>query len=105
MSKPEYLKFRCCMCPNTKRPELTICPGIPGSLHPEESRCRFVKGYRDKRGWEYQVMVGLNLDYRPHYLKPGGEWREMANLPSCLWFDQAQSDLNRHAAARGWDEI
>lgn len=33
---PEYLKYRCCMCPNVES-DRKICPGIKGTPHQEES--------------------------------------------------------------------
>lgn len=103
---PEYLEFRCCMCPqrDSKSP---ICPGIPGSLHPDDSPCRFVKVYRDVRGWEYFVRPGISgTTFKTFYRKPGKSagghgWRPVAWRDS---FDAAQADLNREAKRRGFQE-
>lgn len=103
---PEYLKSRCCMCPQ-KIDSSRICPGIPGTPHPNESPCRFVKTYRDSRGWEYFVRSGIGGDtYKTFYRKPGKEssrgWRP---VPWRDNFDDAQIDLNVEADIRGWEEV
>ncbi|WP_371380856.1 hypothetical protein [Sporomusa aerivorans] len=108
---PEYLKFRCCMCPQ-KNDSSRICPGVPGILHPNESPCRLVKAYKDNRGWEYFVQAGIGGDtYKTFYRKPGKAgkglirgkcWRPVPWRDS---FDEAQIDLNIEAEKRGWEEI
>ncbi|WP_434132171.1 hypothetical protein KIAC18_003960 [Sporomusa sphaeroides] len=107
MSNPEYLAHRCCMCPNSYNESTTICPGIPNTFHTEDSLCRFVKTYVDERGWKYFVRKGIGPNYKTFYKKPGKtgdghgcrltEWRES--------FNEAQSDLNKLAKAKGWQEI
>lgn len=98
---PEYLKQRCCMCPNVDTPSKTECPaGFP---------CRFVKSYTDDRGWKYKVMGGLGLEtYKARYQKPektGWDgWKGVQQLQWRKTFDQAQSDLNALAEAKGWEE-
>jgi hypothetical protein len=102
----EYLAHRCCMCPqiNSDRP---ICPGIPETPHPEPSPCRFVKRYRDARGWTYFVRAGIGGDtfkavyHQPDKISPHG-WRSVPWRDS---FDKAQADLNREAQKRGWQEV
>ena len=103
---PEYLKFRCCMCPQ-KLDSSRICPGIPGTPHPSPSPCRFVKVYRDSRGWEFFVGSGICGDeYKTFYQKP-----EKFRAYGCRlvpWrdsFDEAQADLNMEAEKRGWEEV
>jgi hypothetical protein len=106
---PEYLKFRCCMCPNIHDPENRICP--PGPLKPHETPCRFVKNYIDKRGWKYRVQTGIGdpTQYKARFQKPEkhGEdgWHCVAALPWRETFDQAQADLNAYAEQKGWREI
>lgn len=57
---PEYREFRCCMCPNTDKPESTICHHGPGKE--KGTSCCFVKAYIDSRGWLYRVMAGIGGD-------------------------------------------
>lgn len=104
MSQPEYMEFRCCMCPNISEPENIICPA--GPMKTEATPCRFVKTYTDERGWFYQVMGGLGeSNYNARYRKPGKlRWKCMANLPWRKSFDDAQSDLNALAKKKGWGE-
>ena len=103
---PEYLKFRCCMCPNIDKPN-RICPGIPGTPHPNDSPCRFVKTYRDSRGWEYFVRSGIGANtFKTFYQNPkqagSHGWRPVPWRDS---FDEAQADLNMEAEKRGWEEL
>lgn len=103
---PEYLRFRCCMCPNVRTPENDICP--PDLLlHPKETSCRFVKTYIDSRGWRYKVMSGLGeSNYKARYQKPGKSgWKCMTNMEWRKSFDEAQSDLNSMAKIKNWNEI
>ncbi len=66
---PEYLEYRCCMCPNADdNPKLVVCPAIHGKQY--EAPCRFVKSYTDERGWRYRVMGTLGGGYRARYQKP-----------------------------------
>ncbi|WP_422447833.1 hypothetical protein [Thermoanaerobacterium sp. DL9XJH110] len=101
--KPEYMEYRCCMCPNINKPE-TQCP--PGPLKPKVTPCRFVKTYVDNRGWKYRVMGGIGGDvYKARYQKPEkAGWHCMRNLEWRKSFDEAQSDLNMLAKAKGWKE-
>jgi hypothetical protein len=102
---PEYLDFRCCMCPNAQN-SLVICPGIVGTLHPEESSCRFVKSYIDSRGWKYKVIGGIVSVFKARYLKPDTfKWVCMRNLNWKNSFDEAQADLNRLAKKNNWNEV
>lgn len=103
---PEYLKFRCCMCPQ-KLNSSRVCPGIPGTQHPCPSPCRFVKVYKDKRGWQYFVRSGIGSNaFKAFYRKPNQAgahgWRSVQWRES---FDAAQADLNTEAEKRGWEEI
>lgn len=99
---PEYLEFRCCMCPNqADKPENPMCPtGRP---------CRFVKTYVDERGWKYRVMPGLGEgNYKARYQKPDKQgdfgWKCVRILPWRNSFDEAQSDLNIYAKQKRWRE-
>lgn len=98
MSTPEYLEYRCCMCPNIDTPEATECPA--------GHACRFVKIYVDKRGWLYKVRAGLGgHTFSGFYLKPGKtSWKSMKQLPWRDSFDSAQADLNKYAHNKGWGE-
>lgn len=103
MSKPEYLKYRCCLCSNLDNPS-TECP--PKPFNPEITPCRFVKTYVDNRGWKYKVMSGIDQDtYKGRYQRPGKSgWKCMNNMEWRKTFDKAQSDLNTMAEAKGWKE-
>lgn len=107
MSNPEYLEYRCCMCPNVNKKN-HICPGIPGTPHPNESPCRFVKIYVDERGWKYFVRSGIGgSSFKAFYLKTG----KAGGGHGCRWawwkdsFDEAQAELNRVAKNKDWKEI
>lgn len=104
MSKPEYLEFRCCMCPNIEE-SLENCPS--GPFKEEVTPCRFVKTYIDSRGWKYKVMSGIGENaYKGRYQKPGmTSWKCMNNLEWRETFDKAQSDLNSMAKLKGWEEL
>ena len=105
MSKPEYLGFRCCMCPNINSPEITLCPS--GTFKAKVTFCRFVKTYIDKRGWQYRVMGGIGGDcFKARYKKPGKDsWKGMNNVEWRKYFDEAQADLNAMAKTKGWEEV
>lgn len=105
---PEYLKDRCCLCPNIGK-NSTVCPGVPGSLHPVDSPCRFVKCYIDSRGWKYRVMSGIGAEtFKARYQKPEKTgscgWKGLAAVPWRKTFDEAQRDLNAYAESKGWRE-
>ncbi len=97
MNKPEYIKFRCCMCPNNDMPENRKCPAKP--FQSKITDCRFVKAYIDERGWKYKVMPGLgDSNFKARYQKPGKSgWKCMTNMKWCKTFDEAQTDLNNMA--------
>lgn len=105
---PEYLEFRCCMCPNQRNsPEKTICP--PGPFGTPESPCRFVKAYTDHVGWKHRVMSGaFNTRFIAHVQAPWThdkeEWYSSAILMWQKTFDEAQADLNKYAKENGWKE-
>lgn len=105
MNTPEYLAFRCCMCPNIGTPESSICPPSP-ALHPEESPCRFVKKYIDDKGQRYFVRSGIGGDtFKAFFLKPGKT--SPHGLKMVPWqdsFDKAQADLNKYAEKKAWKE-
>lgn len=99
---------RCCMCPNIQT-AAQDCPGLPGTPHPINSKCRFVKRYKDSRGWKYKVMSGIGSDtFKARYQKPdktgSAGWKGVATLPWRATFDDAQADLNRMAHEKGWQE-
>lgn len=102
----EYLSFRCCMCPNGHTPQSTICPPAP-ILHPQETKCRFVKNYIDERGWRYKVMGGIGQGtYKTRYKKPDSySWKCISKLPWRENFDRAQRDLNLLAKSKKWNEV
>lgn len=104
---PEYLEFRCCMCPDSRDKEQeTVCP--PSFMLPKPTPCRFVKVYVDERGWKYKVMGGLGeSNYKARYKKPVKQkygWKGVQKLPWQKSFDEAQSDLNVLAKKKGWRE-
>ena len=103
---PEYLKYRCCMCPSDK-PENTMCYPPKDFSDREVTECRFDKTYIDKRGWKYKVMGGLGeSNYKARYQKPGKTgWKCMANMEWRKRFDEAQSDLNAIAKLKNWGEV
>lgn len=105
MNKPEYLRNRCCMCPNVNAPENKICP--PKPFNQENTDCRFIKTYIDNRGWLYRVMSGLGEgNFKARYRKPGKPgWKCTTNMTWRKSFDEAQSDLNNMARLKKWDEI
>lgn len=102
MEQPEYLAFRCCMCPNISTSN-KICP--PGPLKKDKTPCRFVKTYIDSRGWLYKVMSGFGENnFKVGYKKPGNSgWKYCSNLEGQECFDEAQSDLNALAKAKRWE--
>lgn len=96
------------MCPNIQKPDKT-CPGVPGTPHERADECRFVKSYKDERGWKYKVMSGIGGDtFKARYQKPDKHgdngWRGLAALPWRDNFDEAQADLNAYAKKKGWVE-
>lgn len=104
----EYLEQRCCMCPNIGKCD-TTCPGIPGTLHPVSTPCRFVKKYIDERGWKYKVMSGLGEStFKARYQRPekagSTGWKGLTAVPWRESFDLAQSDLNTYAKKKNWKE-
>ena len=101
---PEYLEFRCCMCPNLYVKDSMQCP--TGPFKAEVTPCRFVKTYTDDRGWKYKVVGGLGeSNYKARYNKPGKiSWKGIQSLPWRKSFDEAQSDLNVLAKKKGWRE-
>lgn len=105
----EYMKFRCCMCPNGYggHSSCTVCPGGANTLHPHKSPCRFVKNYEDpitKSRYKVAFNDG-NLRYvilsKPNDLK---DWTESC-IQTFTRFDDAQSELNQLAAQGCWKSI
>jgi len=104
--RPEYLTFRCCMCPNHGE-KIDICPGIPHTLHPEASPCRFVKRYVDEYGVEFTVFRKLGgRAFRTHCIPPEDKTTvyEFGEINAAYTFDDAQAALNAYAKAHGWEE-
>ena len=107
---PEYMKLRCCMCPNINK-NSQICPGIKATPHPEASQCRYVKLYTDNRGWIYYVRSGIGQGaYKGFYAKNETDYKSgihqhgMRMLGWCKTFDKAQSELNIYAEKKCWKE-
>ncbi len=100
---PEYLKWRCCLCPNINE-QKTICPAI--YFKQEETQCRFVKIYIDAREWLFKVMYDdYDKGYKSHYKRPGRKgWSRMSHFEFRESFDDAQADLNSYAEKKGWKE-
>jgi len=105
---PEYLKFRCCMCPNINNRN-RVCPGKKHTPHPEPSECRFVKTYIDNREWIYFVRQGLGENnYKGFYAKSIEDYKaghRQHGMRSLEWrktLDDAQKDLNAYAEIKGW---
>lgn len=104
MSSPEYLDFRCCMCPNRGGPDPYTCPAIP-PMHPEASPCRFVKQYIDEHGYQYRVIHIGGVIYRVIYrMSDKSPWKVYRNIPWRDSFDETQHDLNQLAKQKGWME-
>lgn len=67
------------------------------------------KNYIDSRGWKYQVMsdIGPNT-FKARYQKPDKHgpdgWKRLATVPWRSTYEEAQADLDRLAAAKGWKE-
>lgn len=108
---PEYLKMRCCMCPNIDE-DIRVCPGVKYTPHPEPSECRFVKVYIDNRGWIYFVRSGIGPDrFKGFYTKSIEDYKSgihQHGMRAVQWqntFDKAQSDLNIYAEKKGWKEL
>jgi hypothetical protein len=101
---PEYLEFRCCMCPQRGSGSRT-CRGIPGAFDTKPTPCRFVKRYEDRLYTIYFVRAGIGKVYKTFWRLAGKKkeqgWR---CVPWCDTFDAAQADLNREAKKRGWLE-
>lgn len=67
------------------------------------------KKYIDARGWKYKVMSGLgDNSFKARYQKPektgNTGWRGLAAVPWRKSFQEAQMDLDRLAAGKGWKE-
>jgi hypothetical protein len=108
----DILKERCCMCPNEDRPSNDICPGIPGTPHPQKSECGFVVSYFDDKGNTVFVSTGLwntgktFMSFRRKQKAGKGTHRVVSkNLPERKTFDEARTDLNKYAGIKGWKRI
>ena len=64
------------------------------------------KQYKDARGWKYKVMRGIGENYKARYQKreKSGSigWKGLAAIPWRPTFSEAQADLDRLAAEKGW---
>ena len=105
---PEYLKYRCCMCPNIEK-QKDICPALYNKR--EETPCRFVKTYLDSRGWIYFVRPGIGKNnYKGFYAKSIEDYKaghRQHGMRALEWrktFDEAQEDLNAYAKEKSWEE-
>lgn len=69
------------------------------------------KIYRDRRGWKYQVMAGINcVSWKGRYQKPDASgpnvgWKGMRQLPWRGSEKEAQADLDRLAEKNGWEVV
>lgn len=106
-NNPEYPSFRCCMCPNINRNSV-ICPGIPGTPHPDASQCRFVKKYIGFGNRKFKVMQNSRGWFKTYFLNPNNSssdgWKPLAATKPQSTFDKAQADLNHLAKQHGWTE-
>lgn len=70
-----------------------------------------MKVYKDRRGWKYQVMAGMNCtNWKGRYQKPGASgpsvgWKGMRQLPWRNTLKEAQEDLDRLAEENGWEVV
>lgn len=71
------------------------------------------KKYIDDRGWKYQVMSGIgSIDsdpaFKARYQRPEKQgavgWKGLAAVPWRSSQEEAQADLDRLAAEKGWKE-
>lgn len=68
------------------------------------------KKYIDDRGWKYQVMSGIGSDpaFKARYQRPEKQgdvgWKGLAAVPWRTTRKEAQADLDRLAAKKGWKE-
>ena len=67
------------------------------------------KKYIDGRGKKYRVMYGISTyepGFKARYQMPNrsgtGGWKGVRQLPWRRTFEEAQADLDRMAAERGW---
>lgn len=102
MITPEYLSFRCCMCPNINN-NSKICPGIQGTPHPDASQCRFVKKYIGFGNRKFKVMQSHCGWFKTYFSGIDG-WKPLAATKLQPTFDKAQTDLNNLAKQHGWTE-
>lgn len=93
---PEYLEFRCCMCPNIKKPESRVCPA-GGPNNKQETPCRFVKNYRTSVGALARVARTGDTIYQVKFRSSLGSKKFSS-------FDAAQADLNSFAKRCEWQE-
>lgn len=67
------------------------------------------KKYIDNRGWKYQVMSGLGEGaFKARYQKAEKQgsngWKCLTSVPWRSTAEEAQADLDRLAAKKGWKE-
>lgn len=63
--------------------------------------------YVDNRGWRYQAisMIGGEPYAICYQKKPGGGWHRMKHLMVRTTLTEAQKDLDKYAAQKGWTGI
>jgi len=97
---------RCCICPKNHSIEnVSICPGIPGTLHPKPSKCGLKNKYRDVNGKIVFVNSGLGGKNYMSFRRSvhGGLHRVKTKyLPERKSFSEAQRDLDLYAKTYGW---
>lgn len=105
---PEYLEFRCCMCPNVSNPQNTVCPA-GGPQKKPETPCRFVVTYTDEYGYTVSIVRGLTDSGKADWFTGRRKTKNTSQhrikshrLPARESFDYAQADLNAYAKAKGW---
>ena len=65
------------------------------------------RSYMDARGWKYKVMSGIGENkFKARYQKPEKTgsvgWKGCSAVPWRGSYIEAQNDLDRMAAERGW---
>jgi hypothetical protein len=89
------------MCPN-KEEDSTTCPGIPGTPHPDETRCNFVNEFFDTARNRSIAIINNGVYFSAASSGQGFHRITVKALPLRDTFDAAQEDLNRYAMKKGW---
>lgn len=103
-SKPEYLDYRCCMCPHIGIDEsVDICPA--DSYRKGYTPCRFVKYYSDEDNMTYAVFQ----ENKTYIINRRDEiftdaFDRAPGFEVFNSFDDAQSTLNKYAKSLNWHE-